>query len=52
MFTLEDFDLAEATADLGGMPLGHLGTDLLDEGHPSPEADVRDHPADYFIVGA
>lgn len=50
MFTLEDFDLAEATSDLEDMQFGR--PDHLGDGHPSPEADARTHPGDYFIVGA
>ncbi len=41
MFTLEDIDLSDAKAVLESSGV-----------HPTPDADVREHPTDYFIVGA
>ena len=48
MFTLEDLDIQAGLAELLA-----ANPDLLSlSGHPTPEADVRLHPEDYFVVGA
>ncbi len=44
MFTFDDIDVRGAGALLEAL--------AASSPHPTPEADARLHPADYFIVGA
>ncbi|MBK8757183.1 MAG: hypothetical protein IPM08_08675 [Actinomycetales bacterium] len=48
MFTIEDIDIHAEMAVLAA-----LSPQLIDpKSHPTPEADARLHPTDYFVVGA